>query len=303
MTILLLAVAKINLSSSFVPPIAKFGLSKGFRADMATGSLEEATAAQAPSEAGKADHPFAKRFGHLANADVPTVSDAMAIFTDAIGGPINTLYRNSMSDLVATTHLSVVDARFKIDPVWSLGFKTTTDIILKNYPEQDFAQTMVEGLAKSVGLEYSTIVKDANLVTDWAAGKSAEDVASALRGEGDGPIGDVAKAAKDDEYWLYTKNFGIGLVKVMEVVGTEPSNDVMKKWVGTDMGKASLKAEQDLDQWNGLNSKLAMMETLMKEIEIREKKKMAERLEEKAAAAIKRAERQTEIDKAMEGAD
>ena len=46
MTILLLAVAKINLSSSFVSPIAKFGLSKGFRADMATGSLEEATAAQ-----------------------------------------------------------------------------------------------------------------------------------------------------------------------------------------------------------------------------------------------------------------
>lgn len=265
-------------------------------------SIEETTAAQVPSEAGKADHPFATRFGSLAGRDVPTVSDAMSKFTTAIGGPINTLYRNSMSDLVATTHLSVVDARFRCDPVWCLGFKTTTDVILRNYPEKEFAEKMVEGLATSVGLEYSNIVKDANLVTEWASGKLAEDVASALRGEGEGPMNDVAKAAKDDEYWLYTKNFGIGLIKVMEIVGSEASNDVMKKWVETDLGKKSQKAQLDLDQWNGLNSKLAMMETLMKEIEIREKKKMAERLEDKAAAAIKRQERQGEIDKAMEGA-
>lgn len=52
--------------------------------------------------------------------------------------------RNSMSDLVATTHLSVVDARFRCDPVWCLGFKTTTDVILRNYPEKEFAEKMVE---------------------------------------------------------------------------------------------------------------------------------------------------------------
>lgn len=251
------------------------------------------------SKAGKADSAFAKRFGHLAGKPIKTVSQSMKIFSDSCGGPINALYRNYLTDLVATTHLSVVDARFVMDPIWALGFTTVTDVLLKNYPEKDFATRMVESLAKSVDLNYDTVVADASKASTWATGKTAEDVAAALRGEGDSDIAVLANKAKGDEFWLYTRFFGIGLIKIMELTNTEVSDDVMMKWVKDDLGKSPQKAQADLDQWNGLNSKLSMMETLMKEIEIREKKKLADRLEDRANAAIRKAEREKKVEEAL----
>mmetsp|Transcript_11841 Transcript_11841/g.25942 ORF Transcript_11841/g.25942 Transcript_11841/m.25942 type:complete len:300 (-) Transcript_11841:185-1084(-) len=267
---------------------SSFGMTDTFFAD----DIEKQTVGY---QAGKADHPFAKRFGDLAGKKVKTVGESMEEFVGGLDCTINPLYRSMLTDLVGTTHLTTVDARFTYDKVWALGFITSMDVLLKNYPERDIAANIVDAFTKSMGFDEKTLRADADTVSSWAEGKNGEDVAAALRGEGDSDVAAIAKAAKEEEYWLYSRFFGVGLMKMMEVTGTEVSFDNMKKWVGTDLGKSSQKAESDLTLWGGVKSKLEMMETLMKEVEIREKKKQAARLEAKAEAAMKKAEEASKI--------
>ncbi|KAL3787189.1 hypothetical protein HJC23_010199 [Cyclotella cryptica] len=254
---------------------------------------------------GKADTPFAKKYGHLAGAQIRTVAEAFSAFTDMLGTPINALYKGICTDLVGSLHLIVVNARFNPNAIFSLGLVSSLSLVLKNYPEQETAKKIKSAMIESVGLNEAEIDAEAAMLEEWAKGKTKEEISSALRGEGDSPLAEIAKVAKGDEWWMYSKFFGIGLVRLMEIVGVEQdmsvAYDVMEEWVGKCLEKPYYTACSDSDLYFKTKGKLDMMETMMKEIEIREKKRMADRLEAKAEAAIRAAEKaaklQDEIDK------
>jgi hypothetical protein len=297
-----IAALTIASTSAFTAPSAFHRNTALF--GLADDDIESAIARSAEYQPGAAQHPFADRFRHLKGANVKTVGEAFAEFTKILGTPINALYKNMMTDIVGTTHLTVVNARFVRDPVWSLGMITSLDLLLKNYPEADASERIVSALFECVGLDEAEVRAEAASLKEWAAGKSKEDIAAALKGEGEGPIVAAAKAAKEDEYWMYSRFFGIGLVALMDGCGVEMNADdvypVMEDWMGNALGKSHFTACSDSDTYFKIKGKLDMMETMMKEIEIREKKRMAQRLEEKAEAALRKAERDAEMAKEIE---
>eukprot|EP00558_Chaetoceros_sp_UNC1202_P011019 CAMPEP_0197247622 /NCGR_PEP_ID=MMETSP1429-20130617/30072_1 /TAXON_ID=49237 /ORGANISM="Chaetoceros sp., Strain UNC1202" /LENGTH=313 /DNA_ID=CAMNT_0042708569 /DNA_START=70 /DNA_END=1011 /DNA_ORIENTATION=+ len=271
---------------------------------IADDDIESAINRSADYIPGAAKHPFAERFATLKGAKVRTVGEAFADFTDILGQPINALYKNMMTDIVGITHLTVVNARFVRDPIWSLGMISSLELLLKNYPEAGAGEKIIASLFECCGLDEAALRADAAMMREWVVGKSREDIAAALRGEGDSPVAAVGKAAKDDEYWMYSRFFGIGLVALMEEIGVEMNADdvypVMEEFMSTSMGKSHFTACSDSDMYFKVKNKLDLMETMMKEIEIREKKRMAQRLEDKAEAAIRKAERGVELAKEIE---
>ncbi len=204
-------------------------------------SIADALDREVSYQPGKADSDFARKYGHLAGVEVRTVGEAFTQFTEMLGTPVNALYKGICTDLVGSLHLICVNARFNKDPVFSLGLVAVLDLVLKNYPEQDTAKKIKTAMITSVGLDEAEIDAEAATLEAWAQGKTKEDIASALKGEGDSPLAAIANAVKGDEYWMYSRFFGIGLVRLMGIVGVEQdmsvAYDCMEEWVGKCLEK------------------------------------------------------------------
>jgi hypothetical protein len=195
---------------------------------------------------GAASTEFGRKYKHLVGAKIKTVGEAFADFSSELGVTVNPLYKNMVTDIVGTTHLIIVNARFQRDAIWSLGILTALDLLLKNYPEPEVGAKIVSALFKSVGLDEDEIRNEARTISDWAVGKSNADVEIALTGEGDSPVAAIANSIKPNDYWMYSRYFGIGLIKIMESTGVEMDKDevypVMESWMQEKLGRSSLTA-------------------------------------------------------------
>lgn len=232
------------------------------------------------------------------------MGETFAEFTKILGYAVNPLYKGMITDLVGTTHLIVVNARFKRDAVWSLGIIKALELLLKNYPEPEVRGNIESALFTAVGMDEATVRAEAASAQSWASSMSRAEVEEAMKGEGSSPLGALIKEIQSENFWMYSRYFGIGLLQIMESVGVTMDKDevypIMEDWMTNRMKKSHLTACADSDLFFKIREKLDMMETMMKEIEIREKKRMAERLEDKAEQALRAVERESQMEAEIE---
>jgi hypothetical protein len=124
---------------------------------------------------------------------------------------------------------------------------TSLDLLLKNYPEAGMGDQVVSALFKSVGLDEAEIRAEAKTIEEWAQGKTKEEIEAALSGaDASSPLGAVAAGIKDEEFWMYSRYFGIGMVRLMDIVGIEMDKDevypIMEDWMSKKLGKSHLTA-------------------------------------------------------------
>jgi hypothetical protein len=101
----------------------------------------------------------------LAGAKIKTVGEAFAEFSKELGLTINPLYKNMVTDIVGTTHLTVVSARFQRDPIWSLGMMTALDLLLKNYPDPEYYAKIVSACSRC-GMDEVEVRAESNRWTE-----------------------------------------------------------------------------------------------------------------------------------------
>jgi len=220
----------------------------------------------------------------------PCVEDTVTKFIDNYGRPIIPVYREVVNDIIQNAHITCIsDRKFRYTPFWALGYVTLFDSYFKGYPVAGEGPRMADCLASALGFSYDTLAADAEKVLGWASGKKVEDYYTAIE-EGNDELSNILKTMKDDKELMINDYFiSLGICKTIEAMGGDLSYESTPAYFEA-LGFTPEKGQNDYDEFDLSVRKLNQIETMMKAVEIREKKKMADRLEEKAKRAAAAAE-------------
>nr|AFA52594.1 hypothetical protein [Vaucheria litorea] len=234
-----------------------------------------------------------KRFGHLKGKDVKTVSETIKSFCIQYQKPILPQYRTMINDVLQSTHLNVVNGCFIYDAMFGYGFYSLFYKLMKAYPGTGEADLIYAAMVTSLDMEPEKLKEDHETISKLIENMTRADLENSFKGENQNLLSEISSNIKADEFYLYTKTWGIGLIEAMDKVGIPLTEENIES-LANMIGFSPIKARQDLVQYKDVLDKVAQAEQLFKEIEIREKKKMAERLEEKAKRALEAAKKAEE---------
>jgi len=221
---------------------------------------------------------------------IKTVAQTIDEFYKAYPAPpVLPMYRSFLVDLMTQAHLALVDKRFKYDAIFGLGMKKFFNGIFGTYDKtvggQPESEKIWKAMVGALGLNPETVDKDAEAMESYASTSSPADILAHMEGSTESAATEAFNSIKSG---LYTMPFGIGIFQIMEFSKVEVNKANVEEWAKTLNIRPS-KLTSDLETYKMNKKKLEAAEELIREVEIREKKKLAERLEAKAKALAEKA--------------
>jgi len=224
---------------------------------------------------------------------VKTVSETIADFYKGYPQPpVLPMYRTFVVDFITQTHLAVVDSRFKYDAIFALGMSHYFNGLMGNYDKiisSEQSGKIWASVCKAVGLNPDEVTADAEAMSAYATSASPADILQHLEGTAAPSDARVSEAFSSIKSKLYTMTYSVGLFKLMELSSIELSKGNVEEWAKALKIDPPAKVASDLETYKQNQQKMQRGEEMMREIEIREKKKLAERLEQKAKALAEKA--------------
>mmetsp|Transcript_19943 Transcript_19943/g.59413 ORF Transcript_19943/g.59413 Transcript_19943/m.59413 type:complete len:275 (-) Transcript_19943:37-861(-) len=224
----------------------------------------------------------------LSYKNVKTVSETIRAFETNYQQPIITLWTSPLNNLLQTTHISKMNQDWQYDPLFGYGFMVLMNLIMEAYPVPGEGAKITDALIEALDLEPATVRADHADIAAFVEGKSEADLLAAAAA-GDGALGAAASAIKGQETYLHAQPGNIGLLAIMEGASVKPDKEGLDRWTAA-FGMRTAAVERMSGMLKEYREKIAGAMQVVKAMEIREKKRMADALEEKAKAAQEKAE-------------
>mmetsp|Transcript_73115 Transcript_73115/g.136678 ORF Transcript_73115/g.136678 Transcript_73115/m.136678 type:complete len:296 (-) Transcript_73115:37-924(-) len=215
---------------------------------------------------------------------IRTVSDTLEVFWSKYAKPpVLPMYRTFLIDFLTQLHLTKVNSRFKYDAIFALGMTEYYTGLMGNYDKlvgSPESEKIWSSMMEALEMDSKQVKKDAAAVADYAKSTKPAEILAHIEGTAGGEEKFLA-ALSSIKSGLYSTPFSLGLFKIMEMAGAEPTKANVEEWAKA-MSLPIAKTTSDLETYRQNKNKLQQAEELLREVEIREKKKLAQRLEEKA---------------------
>jgi len=199
-------------------------------------------------------------------------------FNAAYGRPVGGVAQGFVSEILQSTCFALQSPKYAYSRIYAVGYEELCKAFLEGCPSDEDREAIRSSMLIGLGMDPAKVQRDAEELLALAEGMAEAELLETA---------DFKDVAAIDGF-KYTYTFGAGLITLMPVVKTEPSNESIERWCSAL--KIGARLQTDYAYYKSSLEKVGQAKEMMLQMQVASKRAEAKRLAAKAEAAAKEAE-------------